>query len=119
MSYFDREKNPYGINKNSHYFALMNPYCGFFFADAGKHDWVECEIVEDRYKVDEGYKVTLKPLDDNHASQHFYQCDFISMLKRGQIIEKTNDSLHIEHEEIRIPLTDTAYLVHSGDYITD
>ena len=118
MSYFDREKNPYGIDKNAHYFALMNPLCCFgFFADADKHDWVECEIVEDRYKVDDGYKVTLKPLDNNYASEHFYQEDFISLMKSGHIIEKTNDSLHIEHEEIYIPLTDTVYLVFNGDYV--
>ena len=120
MSYFDREKNPYGINKNSHYFALMHPICNFgFFVDANKYDWIECEIVEDRYKVDEGYMVTLKPLDSNYASRHFYQCAFIRLMESGYIIEKTNDSIHIEHEEIHIPLTNTVYLVYSGDYITD
>lgn len=118
MSCFDREKNPYGINKNSHYFALMHPISFFGIADGNKYDWVECEIVEDRYKVDEGYKVTLKPLDSKHAYQHFYQMDFISLIESGHIVEKTNDSLHIEHEEIYIPLTDTVYLVSDGDYIT-
>jgi len=120
MSYCDREKNPYGIHKDSHYFALMHPICSLgLFADGDKYDWVECEIVEDHYEVDEGYKVTLKPLDSNHASRHFYQCDFISLMEKGYIVEKTNDSLHIEHEEIHIPLTDTVYLVYNGDYITD
>ena len=95
----------------------MHPYCGFFFADAGKDDWVECEIVEDRYKVDEGYKVTLKPLDDNHAYQHFYQEDFIYMLERGQIIEKTNDNMSIYHEKWLEELTPNALLVHEGDYV--
>ncbi|MDT3387232.1 MAG: hypothetical protein LIR46_05640 [Bacteroidota bacterium] len=120
MSYFDEEKKSYDIDKNSHYFALMNPICDFgFFADASICDWVECEIVEDRYKVDEGYKVTLKPLDSNYASRHFYQCDFISLMEKGYIIEKTDDSFHIEHEEIYIPLTDTVYLVYNGNYIAD
>lgn len=122
MSYFDREKNPYGIDKNAHYFALMRPICDFIFGfgvivDADEQNWVECKIVEDRYKVDEGYKVTLKPLDNNYASEHFYQEDFISLMKSGHIIKKTNDSLHIEHEEIHIPLTDTVYLVFNGDYV--
>lgn len=118
MSYFDREKNPYNINKDAHYFALMNPLCCFgFFADANKHDWVECEIVEDRYKVDDGYKVTLKPLDSNYAYEHFYQDDFISLMKSGHIVEKTNDSLHIESEEIYIPLTKNVHLVFKGSYI--
>jgi hypothetical protein len=118
MSYFDYEKNPYGIDKNAHYFALMNPICGFgFFADGNKHDWVECEIVEDRYEVDDGYKVTLKPLDPYHARQDYYQCDFIALMKSGHIVKKTNDSLHIKHEEIHIPLTDTVYLVFNGDYL--
>lgn len=120
MNYYSKEKNPYNINKNVHYFALMSPICGFgFFVNADKRDWVECVIIENQYKVDEGYKVTLKPLDNNYASQHFYQCDFISMMEKGYIVEKTNDSLHIEHEKIHIPLTDIVYLVYSGDYITN
>lgn len=120
MSCFEREKNLYGINKKAHYFALMNPIDDLgLFADASEYGWIECEIVEDRYKVDEGYKVTLKPLDSNYASQHFYQNDFISLMKSGYIVEKTNDALHIEHDEFYIPLTDTAYLVCNGDYITD
>lgn len=118
MSYVGCEKNPYRINKNAHYFALMNPLCGFgFFADADKHDWVECEIVEDRYKVDDGYKVTLKPLDNNYAYEHFYQEDFISLMKSGHIVEKTNDSLHITQEEIYIPLTNNVHLVWNGNYV--
>ncbi len=120
MSYFDREKNPYNINKDAHYFALMNPLCCFgFFADADKHDWVECEIVEDRYKVDDGYKVTLKPLDSNYAYEHFYQDDFISLMKSGHIVEKTNDALHIGHDKIYIPLTENAHLVFEGNYIIE
>ena len=119
MSYFDKEKNPYNINKDSHYFALMNPLCcGGLFADGNKHDWVECEIVEDRYKVDDGYKVTLKPLDPNYAYEHFYQSDFIALMEAGHIIEKTNDNLHIEYEEERIPLFGDVYIVSGGHYIT-
>jgi len=120
MSYFDNEKNPYNINKDSHYFALMNPLCaGGWFADGNKHDWVECEIVEDRYAVDDGYKVTLKPLDPYHAREDFYQPDFVSLMKSGHIVEKTSNNLHIEYEEEHIPLFGNVYLVSSGYYVTE
>lgn len=107
------------IDRNSHYFALMNPFCaGGWLVDGNKHEWVECKIVEDQYKVDDGYKVTLKPLDSNYASRDFYQCDFISLMEAGRIFKKT-DTMHIETEIQYVPITDKVYVVTVGNYIVE
>ncbi|MCM1121176.1 MAG: hypothetical protein NC416_01195 [Eubacterium sp.] len=89
--------NRYNIDKTKHYFAKMDivhmvvPRFGIVVSN-GKQGWVECEISEDRYKVNEGYKVTLKPIDPRFMAHDFYQMDFNSLLKDGQIIEKALDS---------------------------
>ena len=60
-----------------------------------------CEITEDRYKVEEGYKIGWKPIADyapqprnglpkmmeynGFASKTFYQSDFDSIVRRGDI----------------------------------
>lgn len=43
----------------------------------------ECEIVETRYKVSEGYKITLKALDPAFGYEHYYQSDFDAMVERN------------------------------------
>ena len=50
---------------------------------------VECEIDESRYKIEDGYKATFKPvvqeLDENHryfANETFYQMDFSNIVQR-------------------------------------
>jgi hypothetical protein len=49
---------------------------GIAFRSASvEYDMVECEIVETRYKVDDGYKVTLKAVDEAYGLKHFYQSD--------------------------------------------
>lgn len=94
--------NPYDIDKTAHYFmkamrkGLGLPFTGLCLCDANDTDWTECEIVEDRYSVDEGYKVTLRPIDKNFAREDFYQEDFISLMKSGHIVKK-EPSTHIEH----------------------
>lgn len=48
----------------------------------------ECQIVENRYKVADGYKITLEPVapgDGNPhyiGSRHYYQSDFNGMRRR-------------------------------------
>jgi len=42
---------------------------------------MEAKIVEDRYKVGNGYKITLKPIDKKYATSDFYQMDFISLCR--------------------------------------
>lgn len=111
--------NRYGIDKTKHYFAQMDiidmiiPFMGVTIS-SGKRSWVECKIIEDRYKVDEGYKVTLHPLDPRFSSHDFYQMDFNSLLKSGHIIEKTSDNQKVVYCEWDEPLTPTVNIKHSG-----
>ena len=86
--------NPYDIDKNAHYFMEAKrkgpclPFASLCLCDPNDTDWIECEIVEDRYNVDEGYKVTLRPIDEHFAREDFYQSDFISLMKSGHIVKK-------------------------------
>lgn len=119
-----KEANFYNIDKNAHYFVLMHPLEGFgFFAftsSSTREKWVECKIVEDRYKVDDGYKVTLKSIEDGYGWEHFYQSDFKSMLRTGSgIVKKESAKQHVEEVFFVEPLTAAAYLVHSAYIITE
>lgn len=43
---------------------------------------VRCRIVEDRYKVEENYKIELIPHDyPNHPKESFYVSDFASLMR--------------------------------------
>lgn len=114
--------NEYGVNKEAHYFVPMRPLHGVFglFAFTSSMDresWVECEVIENRYKVDEGYKVELKAIEPGYGVETFYQCDFKSMLDMGQIIRKSCDNQHVEELQWIEPLCGAAYLVHSGSFV--
>ena len=61
-----------------------------------KKYWVQCRVCEDRYKLSDGYKITLKPIDDRFASEHFYQSDFVELVQDGYIIPKKNDNDRVE-----------------------
>ena len=111
MSYFDKEKNPYGIDKNAHYFMRMHPMSSLWFVDDCS-SWVECKIDESQYKVDDGYKVTLVPLDPRYASRSFYQSDVYDMM-----IKKTSEDMKVRTVIEYIPLTDNVHLVWSGNYV--
>ena len=112
------EPNRHGIDKNKHYFCLMHPIETFmgiisWTSSDSREKWVECEIVEDRYKVDDNYKVTLKSIEPGYGSEDFYQMDFVSALG-DFIIEKTDPDMHVEEIVWHEPLCDSAYIVHSA-----
>jgi len=44
----------------------------------------ECFISEDRYKVDENYKVTLQAMKPEYGSHHFYQSDFDTIVRDSE-----------------------------------
>lgn len=44
-----------------------------------------CRIDEERYKVKEGYKITLRPIYDGFAHEHYYQSDLESLIKEGRV----------------------------------
>jgi len=65
-------------------FGGLIPGIAFRCSNDQKFD-TECEIVEDRYKVGEGYKITLKAIDENFGREHFYQSDFNSICESNHL----------------------------------
>lgn len=114
----------YGIDKTAHYFMEVMrkgpvfPGLPFCLCDVDDTDWVECEIVEDRYRVDEGYKVTLRPIDTNFAHRDFYQDDFISLMESGHIVKK-EPSTNIEHIKFAEPIGRGMFVVTEANLVSD
>ena len=112
------------INKDSHYFILMRPLeymplLGIAFTSSNsKEKWVECKIVEDRYKLSDGYKVTLEALEEGYGREHYYQTDFKRLLEQGYIIEKTSPTQIVKEISWIEQITPFGYFVHSG-YIVE
>ncbi len=111
--------NIYGIDKKSHYFVLMHPielYGPVAIKSSGTREkWVECVIVEESYKVDDGYKVELRSIEEGYGKETFYQEDFISLLNSGSVVVKkeAEDMVCVE-EKWREPLSGSVYLEHSA-----
>lgn len=79
----------------------LHVYCGLIAITSSDdpHVPIICEVDEKRYKVEEGYKIGWKPVQPfapqkvknlmhdmpGFASETFYQSDFESMVKDGQI----------------------------------
>ena len=114
------------IDKNIHYFALMEPVTtilGVSFAHISAHggnlEWFECEIDKSRYAVEDGYKVTLRNINGSEY-YHYYQCDFNSLIEDGCIVPKTSDKMHIENFNFKEYIPGTcAYIEHRGQYIVE
>ena len=77
------KKNYRHINKDIHYFCLMLPIrriLGVAFTNSSDaEEWFECYVDEDRYKVDDNYKITLRDINHN-AYEHYYQDDFLKLM---------------------------------------
>jgi hypothetical protein len=46
---------------------------------------VDCVIDETRYKIKDGYKITVRALDESFGSEDFYLMDFARIVKDGII----------------------------------
>ena len=46
---------------------------------------VPCKITEERYKLKDNYKITLKSIYDGFGSEHYYVSDLESLIKGGVI----------------------------------
>jgi hypothetical protein len=46
---------------------------------------IPCQITEERYKLSEGYKISLKPLKEGFATEHFYLADLIGLIREGTV----------------------------------
>lgn len=106
------------IDKTKHYFCQMETFSIItpfgFGITSGNRSWVECEISEHKYKLEENYKVTLVPLDKRFAAHDFYVNDFELLLKDGSILEKTNENQHVEFVSWLENLTPTVNVEHTG-----
>ena len=119
----------HNIDKNAHYFILTRPmdYIPLFGMYIGKthgvgfpNEWAECEIVEERYKLDDGYKVELRAINPVYGKETYYQCDFEKLVEDGYIIKKTSDKQHVEELTWHEPISgSSAYYVHTASVIVD
>lgn len=122
-----KEKNIYNIDKSAHYFVLMHPlelvfipFMGYVMglkSSSSKAKWVECIIVEDRYKVDDNYKVTLKSINENYGTETYYQMDFDTALKCGDIVKKTDNNWHKEKVKLYTHFYKDIFLVTDADTV--
>jgi len=118
----DRNELTSQIDRNAHYFLLMHPLEGVAIPGYGaivytssttREKWVECEIVEERYKLEEGYKVELRSVEEGYGKETLYIEDFLSHLEKGYIVKKEPEMecVEVHWEE---PLTSTVNLHHSA-----
>ena len=115
------EKNYRHINKDIHYFCLMQPVrriLGVAFTNSSDAmEWFECYVDETQYEVDDNYKITLRDINNN-AYEHYYQDDFLSLMHEGFIVPKTNDDIHVEHVDFYEPIPNSiACLHHEGQML--
>lgn len=61
-------------------YAGLIPGIAFRTSDTPR-DCVECEINESRYRVADGYKITLRALDPAYGCDHYYQSDLESLIR--------------------------------------
>ena len=109
------------INKNIHYFCKMRPIQSIFgigfTSSSDPLEWFECYVDEERYTVEDNYKITLRAVD-GCAYEHFYQDDFLQLMWEGFIVPKTSDDIHVEHVSFDEPIPNTiAYIRHEGQIL--
>jgi hypothetical protein len=85
-----------------------------------KYSWVECKINENRYRVDDGYKISLEPLDTIHFTwEHYEQSDFMKLFERGSILVKTKEEQSVQHITMAEYLCGSVYIIHEADIVVD
>ena len=114
-------KNRNHINKNIHYFCKMRPIQSIFgigfTSSSDALEWFECYVDEERYKVGDNYKITLRAID-GRAYEHYYQTDFLQLMWEGLIVPKTSDDIHVENVSFDEPIPNTiAYIHHEGQIL--
>ncbi len=117
------------IDRNTHYFILTRPldyipilnlYIGKTYGYGHPEVWAEFEVIEDQYKIEDGYKIELKAIDPIYGRETFYQMDFDSMVESGiNIIKKTNDNQHVEEITWMEPLCCGLKLVHTASILVN
>lgn len=94
MSYFSTESLravalsvPFG---KPVFLIQMHPLEGNMFftytsSDSPLH-WVPCSVHEERYKLRENYKITLRPTIPGFPDDHLYQSDLATMVGAGHVL---------------------------------
>ena len=103
-----------------HPFELVSPLLGGLYLKSSnsRPKWIECYIDESRYKVSDGYKITLRAIDERYGSETYYQDDFISALG-DFILEKTSPFQTVKEVTWREPLCGSAFLEHNAYVVVD
>ena len=111
------------IDRDAHYFALMHPLEGVYLPPLGaivytssstREKWVECEIVEDRYRLQDGYKVELSSIEPGYGRASFYIDDFKTELVRNTRVVKKEPDMECVEETWLEPLTNNVNICHSA-----
>lgn len=102
--------------RNMHFFAQMEgvrsiPILGIGISD-GNCTWRECVIDEERFPLEENYKITLRAIDGSYGYEHYYMMDFLSMLEQGAILVTNQNNAHVEHIVWEEPIGNTGYIYH-------
>jgi hypothetical protein len=97
------------------------PFIGWGMRSGDIRDktWAEFEVIEDRYKIADGYKIELQSINPQFGRETFYQRDFKDLIKAGCIIEKTNEHQHVKHIKWAEPLLNGINLIHEADIVVD
>jgi len=77
--------------------------------------WVEVEVIEDTYKIEDGYKIEL--VSDNGHHYTYYQDDFNKLINDGLVFKKENENDHLEQGVAIVYLGGSFYDVTEGNYI--
>ena len=118
----------HNITPGSHYFIRTRPmdyipllglFIGKSYGPGEPTFWAEFEVIEDRYKLEDNYKVELKAVDPIYGRETFYRSDFESMVESGFILKKTGEGQHVQEITWREPLCGRAYLVHEATIVVD
>jgi hypothetical protein len=102
-----------GIDK-IRFYVPMHPVehfmgvCAFTSSNTPEY-FTECYINEERYKVDDEYKITLHACDPRFSYEHYYQCDLASLITSERIYIK-EDGEYLEGLWYAIPITKNVFL---------
>ena len=122
MSYcnIDRDARYFILTRPLDYFPLLDMYIGKSYGFGCPEVWAEFKVVEEQYKVDDGYKIELRAIDPIYGKETFYQMDFESMLESGNcIIKKTSEKQHVEEITWMEPLWENVRTVHTASVLVN
>jgi len=115
------------LDKEAHYFIPIRPLHSVpglysYTVSNDVEDMVECKL--EPYDFGEySYKVYLVPVNEldkfKYGREQFYTDDFISLVRSNRLVKKISETQHVEHIEVIEPLTELAYVVHSGSVVVD